>query len=555
MICCGRVFIKRNRSRQNGREYSSVLLVHGERVPAKRRPGRPRADEKPRTTVVHRTIANLSSMPPELIALIERFCQAQRNGESIESGGGEPVIGASYGPLATMLALARELGIERSLGRTRHGRLALFLVLARVLHRGSRLSSVRWAQSQAVAETLGLGKFDEDDLYEALDWIAGEQARIEHALAPKDRDGAVFLYDVTSSYFEGQKNELAAPGYNRDGKRFKKQVVIGLMTDGAGEPVSVQVYEGNRADPTTVADQVEKLSAKLGAKEVVFVGDRGMLKGRARELLAAKGFHYVTALTDPEVRRRLRAGTLQLDLFGEDVVEVEDENGQRLLLRRIPATKQRHRARRADQLEKVRARVAARNEYVAERPRADVEVSLKQAQRALAAYKLSFVSAHLDGRRVVLTVDEDAREHEEQLDGCYVVVSDVPKSVATADTLWSRYGDLQRVERDFRRMKTSNLEVRPIFLRKAERTRGHALVTMLALKITRELERRIAPLEITTRDALDRLEGVRLISFADPSLGLWRLPTRWQPQQQSILDVLPPLPAPLLSAPKTRANA
>lgn len=556
MICFRGVFIKRNRSKQNGREYSSVLLVQGERVAAKRPPGRPRAGAKPPgTKVVHRTIANLSAMPPELIAVIERYCQAQRAGESNE-GGGEPVIGAAYGPLAVMLALARELGIERALGKTRLGRLALFLVLARVIHRGSRLSSVRWAESQAVSEALGLKRFDEDDLYEALDWIADEQSRIEKALAPTNRDGAVFLYDVTSSYFEGQQNELAAPGYNRDGKKFKKQIVIGLMTDGAGEPVSVQVYEGNRADPTTVGDQIDKLALQLGAKEIVFVGDRGMLKGPARELLAAKGYRYVTALTDPEVRRRLREGVLQLDLFGEDVVEVQDESGQRMLLRRIPATQQRHRSRRADQLSKVRARIAARNEYVATRPRADAKTSLKLAQRALGSYRLSsYVTAHLDGRAVVLTVDEEAQEREEQLDGCYVVTSDVPASAASAQTLWDRYGDLQRVERDFRRMKVSKLEVRPIFLRNAERTRGHVLVTMLALKIVRELERRVAPLGITSQDALDRLESVRLVSFAHPTLGLWRLPTRWLPQQQAVLDVLPPLPPPLLSAHKRTVAA
>ena len=366
----------------------------------------------------------------------------------------------------------------------------------------------------------------------------------------------MFLYDVTSSYFEGQKNELAAPGYNRDGKKFKKQIVIGLMTDDGGEPISIQVYEGNRADTTTVADQIHKLSSKLGAREVVFVGDRGMLKGPARAVLAEKGFRYVTALTDPEIRRRLREGTLQLDLFGEDVVEVEEENGQRLMLRRIPATKERHRARRADQLKQVSARVLARNEYVAARPRADENVSLTRAKRALVAYKIdSYVSACLNNRVVVLTVDEDAREREEQLDGCYVVTSDVPKSVASAQTLWDRYGDLQRVERDFRRMKVSKLEIRPIFLRKAGRTRGHAFVTMLALKLVRELERRVAPLGITSQDALDRLESVRLLSLADLSMGLWRLPTRWLPQQQEILGVLPALPPPLLSARKQHAAA
>lgn len=548
------MFIKRNRSKQNGREYSSVLLVQGERVPAKRAPGRPRAGETPKTTVVHRTIANLTAMPPELIALIERYCRGEQGGAPSESSD-ELVIGRAFGPLAGVLAVARELGLERALGTSRVAKLALFLVLARVLHRGSRLSSVRWAESQAVRETLGLEPFTEDDLYEALDWLAWEQERVEKELAPKGGAGAAFLYDVTSSYFEGQKNELAAAGYNRDGKPFKKQIVIGLLTDSAGEPVSIQVYEGNRADPTTVADQVEKLSETLGAREVVLVGDRGMLKGPARELLASKGFRYVTALTDPEVRRRLQEGQLQLDLFGENVVEAKDQDGKRLLLRRMPATAARHRSRREDQLARVRAKVDARNAYVAEHPRAHPAASLKLAERAIAAYRLStFVSARLDGPVVLVEVDPAARAHEEELDGCYVVISDVPEDAADAQTLWDRYGQLQNVERDFRRMKMAGLEIRPIYLRSAVRTRAHAFVTMLALKITRALERRLKPTGIGVDDALLRLQAVRLVSLAEPSLGLWRLPTRWDAPQKAVLDALPPLPAPLLSAPRSQST-
>ena len=157
------------------------------------------------------------------------------------------------------------------------------------------------------------------------------------------------------------------------------------------------------------------------------------------------------------------------------------------------------------------------------------------------------MTARLDAKMVVLEVDEQARDKVGQLDGCYVVVSNVSKEAASAQTLWDRYGDLQRVERDFRRMKTTALEMRPIFVRKATRTRGHVFVTMLALKLVRALECRVAPLGLTHEDALDRLEGVRLVTLADPSLGLWRLPTRWDVSQQEILNVLPPLPTPRLS--------
>lgn len=543
------MFIKRTRSVQGDREYGAILLVQGERVPAKRNPGRPRADAPARTRVVHRTLANLSKLPQELVTLIERYCQAQREGQSLDlREAPEPVIGPAYGPMAVLLALARECGIERALGTTRRGRLALFLVLARVLHRGSRRSAVRWASTQATAAVLGLERLDEDDLYAALDWLAVEQARIERTLGPKKPKGLVFLYDVTSSYLEGQRNELAAPGYNRDGKRFKKQVVVGLLTDAEGEPVSVHVYEGNRADPTTVVDTVRVLADELGGAEVVLVGDRGMLKGPEREHLQSKGFRYVTALTDPELRRHLREGTLRLEDFTEQVAEVVAEDGVRYVFKRIEATRERHRARRTDQLARVQAKVDLRNAYVAARPRADPVVSERQATRWLNAYKLgTFVSAKREERRVMLTVDTARQARVQELDGCYVVLSDVPVAKASAQALWDRYGDLQRVERDFRTLKTGLLELRPIFLRKAGRTRGHALVAMLALKLTRALERRVKPLGLTVAEALDRLDGVRLVSLGAPEHGLWRLPTRWDAPQRELLAALPALPAPVLS--------
>jgi hypothetical protein len=192
--------------------------------------------------------------------------------------------------------------------------------------------------------------------------------------------------------------------------------------------------------------------------------------------------------------------------------------------------------------------VAARNAEVVASRWADPQVSLRKAQKWLKVYKLAgFVQAELDGPTVRLVIDESARTKAEELDGCYVVVTDIPTARAGAQTVWDRYGDLQKVERDFRTMKTVCLELRPIYLRKASRPRAHALITMLSLKLVRELERLILPLGLTVKDALDRLEGVRLITLVDPAFSLWRLPSRWEPEQRRDLDVLPALPPPLLS--------
>lgn len=544
------MFIKRNRSVQKGKTYTSVLLVQGERVPVPRRPGRPRAGEVQATRVVHRTLANLSKLPEPLVALIDRFCKAERAGEPLDAfvGHHEPTVGPGYGQLAACLAVARELGIEKALGGDRIARLALFLVLARVVHQGSRLSAVRWAQDHAVDQLLGLGAFDEDDLYAALDWLEQRQDAIEDALAPQATEGSVFLYDVTSTYFEGQHNELAAPGYNRDGKRYKKVLIAGLLTDGQGEPISVQLYPGNTGDPATVEDQVLKLKERFGAAETVFVGDRGMVKAKGKALLAEHGLRYVSSLTKPEIRNLLKQERLQLDLFDEELTEVDSGDGRRWVLRLNPATQARARSRRADQLAKVQRKVDARNAQVESSPRAKPEVSLRQATELLKTYKLHrFVDARLEGRRVVMEVDPARQTEVEMLDGCYVVESDVPVEAASTQTLWERYGDLQKVERDFRTLKTDFLELRPIFHRKASRTRGLAVVAMLALKIVRALRRHVEPLSMSVPDALERLAGVRLVTLADPELGLWRLPSRWPAPVQTLLDALPKLPAPSLS--------
>lgn len=545
------MFVKRNRRRSGEEKCTSILLVHGERVREKRPVGRPRADAPPpKSRVVHRTIANLSKLPPELIALIESYCR----GEKLSRDDREAATGPAYGPLAATFAIASELGIVDVLGPSRIARLALFLVLARVCHRGSRLSAAKWARGHAVAEILGLQPFDEDDLYRALDWLDREQERIEVSLATRRPLSTIYLYDVTSSYFEGQENEYAAPGYNRDGKRFKKQVVEGLLTDDEGEPIGVRLYPGNTSDPKTVADPVRLLAEKIGARDVVFVGDRGMLKSAPRETLFDVGFRFLTALTDAQVRPLVKRGAIQLELFEETPAEVEVD-GRRLILRLNPDTRDRDRQRRADQLAKVRAKIDARNALVRERPRAEADASLRFAEGWIKKYKLAgFVGARLEGREVVLEVDATKRAGVELLDGCYVLETDVKREAMDTTTAVARYKDLAKVERCFRTMKTGLLELRPIFVRKAERTRGHALVTMLALKIVRALERRLKPTGLGVKIALDRLAGVRLLTFADPKLGLWHLPKTFAEDQREILGVLPPLPAPKLSRPKPSSS-
>lgn len=418
--------------------------------------------------------------------------------------------------LFALKQLADQVGITRVLGTAPAGRLALFLVLARIAHGGSRLSAVRWASQHAVGDLLGVDGFDEDDLYAALDWLAEPQERIERALyqAHVQRHGqppALVLYDVTSSYFEGACNELGAYGYNRDGQRGKLQIVIGLLTAADGDPLAVRVLEGNTADPSTVAEQIRLLKEQFGITEVVMVGDRGMIKAKGKAALSAEGFRYITALTDAQIRTLLKQGVLQPDLFDTHLCEAE-HGAKRLVVRRNDTVRVREGRRRDDKLAQLQAKLEARNAYVAKARRASAAKGLATLQRWVKGHKLAnFVTLILDEQAIVCTVDTDAMAEDALLDGCYILETDVPQALMDAATVDGRYRDLQKVERNFRTVKTTFLEIRPIFVRQANRTKAHVFVALLALKLTRRFEAGLRqafgtvgedPAAITPEDAL-----------------------------------------------------
>ena len=272
-----------------------------------------------------------------------------------------------------------------------------------------------------------------------------------------------------------------------------------------------------------------------------------MIKRLGKAALGEAKFCYVTALTDPQIRALLVKKRLQLELFEDKPAEVE-LNGKRYVLRCNPQTQARERARRADQWARVQAKLSARNLEVEQKPRTDPNSSLKQAQALLTKYRLrGWVKVELTGRKVVWTEDEAARQKEAELDGCYVIESDLPKEAASTQQVHDRYLSLTQVERDFRTLKTGLLELRPIFLRKEKRTRGHALVSLLALKLARELDRRLAPLGLRVEDGLERLKAVRLVRLGNSPVELWRLPTTYPRAQSEVLEALPKLKPPMLS--------
>ena len=366
-----------------------------------------------------RTLANLTHWPPERVEALRRCLKGEFDAMGAHA---DPVSDRIFGVLFVLKELAQRLGMVRALGTGPLAKLALFLVLARVAHQGSRLSAVRWAEEHAVAEVLGIARFDEDDLYEALDWLAVHQERIENALYCRyleevGRPPVLVLYDVTSSYLEGTENELAEYGYNRDGKRGKKQIVIGVLTADDGEPLAVKVFKGNTADPATVADQVEILKNRFKIEEVVFVGDRGMVKSKGKKLLNEQGLKYITALTNPQVRKLLKKDVIQLDLFEETAQEVESGN-LRFILRRNPAVVQKEAHRRQDKLRKLQQLVAERNGFVKDSPRADPEAGWRTLSAWAKRHKLaSFVTLSLEERQLPVEVDEAKEAEAALLDG------------------------------------------------------------------------------------------------------------------------------------------
>ncbi len=495
-----------------------------------------------------RTIANISHWRPERIEAVRRALK----GEFDNPTNGKSVSGPVFGLLFALKSVAEQLGIAAALGRKRSGKLGLFLVLARVAHQGSRLSAVRWARNHAVAEVLGAQDFSEDDLYQTLEDLAKRQDQIElqlyrQRLQPTAMAPVLFLYDVTSSYLEGEKNELAEYGYNRDGKRGKKQIVIGLLADAEGEPLSVRVFAGNTSDPSTVPEQIETLKRKFQVKEVAFVGDRGMVKAKGKQALTEQGMRYITALTDPQIRGLLKRQVIQLGLFEEKVCEVE-VRALRYVLRKNDDEERKIHHRLEDKLHKLEQKVQQRNEQVGRSLRCQPEAGLKELQPWCRKHCLSgFVSLELAGREIQIRIDEAARQQSLQLAGCYVIETNVPQPLLDSQAVHDRYKDLSRVERDFRSIKTGFLEVRPIYLRKGKRTRGHVLVCLLALKLKRELERRIAAAfgntdddryALTLPDALSALSRLCLQTCQiDENHQLTRLPLP-DATQQRILQTL-----------------
>ena len=480
----------------NGKSYQSIYL---------------RESFRDGDHVRKRNIANLTHCDPKEIAAIELALQFKGNLAALGSLDKVHLSqGLSLGAVWTVAEVARRLGLDRALGAGFAAQLALWQVLARVLEQGSRLSAVRLAQVHAACDALGIQRgFDENDLYANLTWLSAHQEAIEKRLFAQRRGAQkpeLFLYDVTSSYLEGENNAYGAYGYNRDGKKSKKQIVIGLLCDEQGAPVSTEVFRGNTQDPKTFAAQVKKASQRFGCERVTFVGDRGMIKSGQVEDLAQAGFHYITAITKPQIDALIEARLIQMELFTAEVCEVERE-GVRYVLRRNPNRAAQLAASRADKQASVEKFLQDRNGYLEKHPRAKAATAEKALRAKIVQLKIeAWLTVQAEGRGVKLTLNQPALEETARLDGCYVIKTDLPASAASKQVVHDRYKELTLVEQAFRTCKTAHLETRPIYVRTAEHTRGHVLVVMLAYLIRRELSHAWTSLDVTVEEGLHQLQ-------------------------------------------------
>jgi hypothetical protein len=461
--------------------------------------------------VKNRTLANLTSWPPEKVEALRR---ALRGEGGVSATTVEVLRSLPHGHVAAALGMVRTLEVDKLLGsrRTRERDLLVALVVQRIVAPASKFATARSLSSETAQNSLGallgLGEVGEDELYEALDTLLDRQPRIEKVLAAKHlAGGELVLYDLTSTWFEGHKCPLARPGYSRDGRGSTPQIVFGVLTDRSGRPVAVEVFEGNTGDPSTVAKQIEKLKLRFGLERVVLVGDRGMITdARLREDVRPAGLEWITALRAPAVKKLVRDGAIQLSLFEKlDLAEIShpDFPGERLVVCKNPLLADQRTRKRNELLaatEKGLKEIAAATQRT-ERPlRGSQEIAMRVG-REIGRYRMrKHFIIEIGDTTVTFRRDEDSIHAEAATDGLYVVRTTVDTERMSASEVVGSYKLLARVERVFRSMKTVDLDVRPIRHRLPERVRAHVLLCMLAYYVRWHMERKLAPLLFTDED-------------------------------------------------------
>jgi hypothetical protein len=466
--------------------------------------------------VKNETVANLSALPDHVIDLID----AGLKGHQLVPAGEAVTITRSlpHGHAAAVHAIAARLGLPALLGPPGpHRDLALALIISRVIRPGSKLSTLTWWADATLGADLGVADASTDDIYAAMDWLAGQQDSIEAGLAarhlsPQASPSRQALFDLSSSWMEGRHCPLAARGYSRDGKKGKLQIEYGLLTDPEGRPVAVRVFPGNTGDPGAFTQIVKVVRDKFRLAKMVMVGDRGMITSARIAALnqAADGtrrpdedtYEWITALRAPAIRKLMADnGPLQLSLFDQqDLAEITspDFPGERLVACRNPVLAADRARKREDLLaatEQLLAPLIARVRSGRLQGAGEIGV---EVGKVITTYKTSkHFTVTITDTTLTVTRKRDQIDAEAALDGFYVLRTPVPAHQLDAAAVVTAYKNLKYVERDFRHIKSDDLDLRPVFHRLEERVRAHVLICMLACYLTWHLRRAWAPLTFT----------------------------------------------------------
>jgi len=449
-----------------------------------------------------RTLANLSDWPQEKIETFRRLLRDERLVSPEDLLDTQKTL--PHGHVEAVLAMIRALQLEPMISpqRCRERDLVVAMIAQRILRACSKLATTRLWHTTTLAEELGVADATENDLYAAMDWLGERQERIEKKLAARHlQQGGLVLYDVSSSFYEGRTCPLAKFGHDRDGQKGLPIIVYGVMTNGEGCPVAVEVYAGNTGDPTTVADQIEKLRERFGLMHVVLAGDRGMLtQPQINKLKDHPGLGWITALTSVAIRELVTQGALQLSLLDQkNLAEITSPEypGERLVVCHNPLLEQERKRKREEllaatekHLEQIRREVERRKK----KPLAADQIGVKVG-KVLGRYKMGkhFVY-EIGGNHFTWKRRPESMEQEAQLDGIYVLRTSEPAERLSAEDTVRSYKSLAEVERAFRCLKGVDLLVRPIRHRTEERVPAHIFLCVLAYYVEWHLRRAWAPL-------------------------------------------------------------
>ena len=453
--------------------------------------------------VRNRTLANLTDWAPEKIAALASALDAARSG-NVGTGMIELLATIPHGHVHAVLGTLRRLELEQVLltRRCRERDLVAAMIVARVLDPGSKLSTHRAFGHTTLGEAMEVADAKHEELYTALDWLLARQEAIEAKLAKRHLvDGSLLLYDLTTVWFEGDKCELGKFGHSKEGRSNKLQILVGLLCNREGIPVSIQVFEGNASETGTLESQIQKVRERFGLKHIVFIADRGILRSvRIKEDLGPLGLDWITALRKPAIRELIQKGAFQPSLFEQvDFAEIEDPAypGERLIVCRNPILAHDRARRREELLSRTEKELKGIQDSVNRETRplhGKDQIGLKVG---------GLLNRFNVGRFFDLTITDhrfafhrkEAQIHEDAaLDGFYVIRTSLDKQTMDAAETVMAYKGLAKVETAFKQMKTEDLEIRPIYHRLADRVKAHVFLCMLAYYVEWHLRRDLAPL-------------------------------------------------------------